>query len=74
MTARTILVLACVSVAAACTTPVVMLKNDANGQVVRCGGDTSSSLAGGAIGYAIQKGSDDNCVRDFQAQGFRRIN
>jgi hypothetical protein len=58
---------------AGCTTPVTMLKNDATGQIVRCGGDTSSSIAGGVIGYNIQRGSDDNCVRDYQAQGFKRI-
>jgi hypothetical protein len=60
--------------AAGCTTPVTMLKNDANGQVARCGGDTSSSIAGGLIGYTIQKNSDERCVQDYQAQGFKRIN
>jgi hypothetical protein len=57
-----------------CTTPVTMLKNDATGQIARCGGDTSSSIAGGLIGYSIQKGSDEDCVRDYQSQGFKRIN
>jgi hypothetical protein len=61
-------------IAAGCTTPVTMLKNDATGQIARCGGDISSSIAGGVIGYNIQKNSDQNCVRDYQAQGFKLIN
>ena len=57
---------------AGCTTPVVMLKNDQTGQVARCGGGTAGSVAGGLIGYSIEKDSDANCVRDFEAKGFRR--
>lgn len=60
--------------ATGCTTPATMLKNDATGQVMRCGGDTTASIAGGLIGYTIQKNSDDKCVQDYEAQGFRRIN
>jgi hypothetical protein len=51
-----------------------MLKNDATGQIARYGGDTTSSIAGGLIGYSIQKSSDQDCVQDYQAQGFKRIN
>jgi uncharacterized membrane protein YeaQ/YmgE (transglycosylase-associated protein family) len=57
---------------AGCATPVVMLKNDQTGQVARCGGGTAGSVAGGLIGYSIEKDSDANCVRDFEAKGFRR--
>ena len=55
---------------AACTTPSTMLRNPQTGQVVSCGGNTSSSLAGGLIGYSIQQGSDQKCVQDYAAQGF----
>lgn len=56
-----------------CTTPVTMLKNDSTGQIGRCGGDATGSMAGGLIGYNIQKGSDQDCVRDYQSQGFKVI-
>jgi uncharacterized membrane protein YeaQ/YmgE (transglycosylase-associated protein family) len=55
-----------------CATPVVMLKNDQTGQIARCGGGTAGSVAGGMIGYSIEKNSDEKCVRDYEAQGFRR--
>jgi len=56
----------------ACATPVVMLKNEATGQVVRCGGGVTGSIAGGLIGHSIEKSYDEDCVRDFEARGFRR--
>jgi hypothetical protein len=71
---KRLLPLAIILALAGCTTPVTMLKNDATGQVARCGGDTTSSIAGGLIGNSIQRGSDDDCIRDYQSQGFRRIN
>lgn len=55
-----------------CATPVTMLRNDATGQVARCGGGTAGSVAGGMIGHAIEKSSDEQCVRDFEARGFKR--
>lgn len=55
-----------------CATPAVTLKNDATNQVVRCGGDATGSMAGGVIGYNIQKDNDEKCVRDYEAQGFKR--
>ena len=58
---------------AACTTPKTILKNEETGQVAICGGNVSSSLAGGAIGYHIQKSSDAQCVSDYMEQGFKRI-
>ncbi len=57
----------------ACTTPVIMLKNDATGQIARCGGSSSGFMAGGLIGRSIQEQDDRQCVRDFEAQGFRRM-
>ena len=55
---------------AACTTPQTTLRNPTTGQVVTCGGNTASSVAGGAIGYSIQRGADNRCVESYVAQGF----
>lgn len=57
----------------ACTTPATMLKNDDTGQIVSCGGNTSSSVMLGAVGYYMQKSSDSDCVANYMDQGFRRI-
>ena len=54
----------------ACTTPKTTLTNEKTGQVVTCGGNTTSSWMGGAIGYHIQKGDDEECVKSYQDQGF----
>ena len=56
---------------AGCATPVVMLKNDQTGQLARCGGGMAGSVAGGLIGYSIEKNNDEKCVRDYEAHGFR---
>lgn len=58
---------------AGCATPVVMMKNESTGQVARCGGGVTGSIAGGLIGHNIEKAHDEDCVRDFEARGFRRI-
>lgn len=58
---------------ASCATPATMLKNDATGQVARCGGDSTGSMAGGLIGYNMQKSNDAECVRSYEAQGFKRV-
>lgn len=55
-----------------CATPVVMLKNESTGQIVRCGGGVGGFIAGGLIGQSIEKSADEACVRDFEARGFRR--
>jgi lambda repressor-like predicted transcriptional regulator len=47
-------------------------KERTKNQVARCGGGTAGSVAGGLIGYSIEKDSDANCVRDFEAKGFKR--
>lgn len=57
----------------ACATPSTILKNEKTGQVARCGGDATGSMMGGMIGYNIQKDNDEKCVRDFEAQGFKKI-
>lgn len=58
---------------AGCATPVTMLKNDKTGQVVRCGGGVSGSMAGGLIGHEIQKSNDKKCIADYMDQGFHTI-
>lgn len=54
----------------ACTTPKTVLRNEDTGQVAVCGGNTTSSLFGGALGYYIQKSSDADCTADYLKQGF----
>ena len=60
-------------VMAGCATPVILLRNDATLQVARCGGDVAGSIAGGLIGYNIQKSSDEACARDYEGMGFKRV-
>lgn len=52
-----------------CTTPQTVLKSR-TGQVVTCGGNVSSSLAGGVIGYHIQASNDKKCVETYKKNGF----
>lgn len=56
-----------------CATPAITLKNETTGQIARCGGDATASMAGGLIGYNIQKSSDESCVRAYESQGFKRV-
>lgn len=63
-----ILLLTCL---AACATPTTTLKNEKTGQVVTCGGGTAGSIAGGMIGYNIQKSNDQDCVNNYKNQGFK---
>lgn len=58
---------------AGCATPVTMLKNPKSGQVARCGGEVSGSMAGGMIGYDMQKKQADKCVSQYKAQGFKVV-
>lgn len=55
-----------------CTTPKTILTNSDTGQVVSCGGNTTSSMFFGGIGYYMQKSDDGKCVSDYQEQGFKR--
>lgn len=57
----------------ACATPVTMLKNPDNGQVVRCGGDRSGAIGGGLIGYSLQSDDAAKCVQDYAVQGYKII-
>ena len=56
-----------------CSTPSTVLKNPQTGQIARCGGNVSGSLAGGAIGYHIQKDNDQKCVQGYKDQGFEVV-
>lgn len=56
---------------AGCTTPRTMMQNPKTGDTAACGGNTSSSLQGGAIGYHIQKQRDAECVADLEARGYK---
>lgn len=56
-----------------CTTPQYTLKNPKTGQVETCGGDTTASLAGGVIGYHIQKNNDEKCRRILEENGFKEV-
>ena len=53
-----------------CTTPSTTLRNPRTGQVATCGGNVSGSLAGGMVGYNIQKNSDQRCVAEYTRLGF----
>lgn len=68
-----LLLLVLVSTLSACATPVVMLQNKATGQVVRCGGGKTGSMALGLVGYNIEKDNDEQCARDYEARGFKRM-
>lgn len=61
------------SLISGCATPVLILKNNKTGQIVRCGGEATGSMAGGLIGYNIQKKTDRACARDYEGRGFTRI-
>lgn len=67
------LCIACAFLISGCATPAVTLKSETTGQIVRCGGDSSGSMAGGMIGYNIQKTNDEACVSDYESKGFKQI-
>lgn len=54
---------------AACSTPRTTLSNY-YGDTVTCGGDVSSSLAAGGLGYYLQKQVDKECVENYQNHGY----
>jgi uncharacterized protein YcfJ len=68
-----VLALLAVFAVSACSTPEIMLRHPQTGQVARCGGNVTGSLAGGMIGYAIQETNDSKCVSSFLEQGFVRV-
>jgi len=53
---------------AGCATPVILLKNDSTGEMARCGGNTIGSMEG----RSTEQASDEACVREYEAKGFRR--
>lgn len=57
----------------ACTTPQMVMKNPRNGQVQVCGGNSTSSINGGMIGYHFQLQDDAKCVETFKKQGFKTL-
>jgi hypothetical protein len=65
-----VITLIAISLSGCATTPGVTLKNDATGEVVRCGGKTEST---GLVEYNIQKEYDDQCIRYYESQGFNRV-
>jgi len=72
---RTLTLAAFAIVLTACaTTPAVMLKNDATGQIARCGGNTTSfGGPDGPLAYQLREADDEQCIKDYEAQGFHRI-
>lgn len=73
MKKRLLIVCVLATVAAGCATPVTTLRHPRTGKVVQCGGGVGGSLAGGKIGYNIQKNHDDKCVAEHEAGGYRRV-
>lgn len=55
-----------------CATPQTLLRHPQTGQMAACGGSSAGSMAGGMIGYEIQKSNDRDCVSNYLAQGFER--
>ncbi len=51
-----------------CATPQTILSKGHD--VVVCGGSSVGSVAGGLIGYSIQKSNDEKCVQDHKADGY----
>lgn len=62
----------CCALLAGCATPITTLKHPSTGEVARCGGGRGGSAAIGLIGYNLEKSSDDRCVADHEARGFKR--
>jgi hypothetical protein len=53
-----------------CSTPKTYLQNEKNGHMIYCGGDISSSVSLGFIGYQLQKQVDKECVEEFKKNGY----
>lgn len=58
---------------AACETPTTTLRHPTTGQIATCGGNISSSMAGGMIGYGMQQSSDQRCVDRWRNLGFQPV-
>ena len=57
---------------AACATPQTILQNK-KGDTVACGGSSTGSVAGGMIGYSIQKDNDKQCIEEHKKKGYKII-
>ena len=55
-----------------CATPQTILKNE-DGSTVTCGGSSTGSIVGGAIGYSIQRSNDDDCVKKYISDGYKPV-
>lgn len=70
---KNIIAIIAVLTLSACTTPTYTMKSTKTGQIETCGGDTTASLAGGVIGYHIQKSNDEKCRRILEENGFKEV-
>lgn len=70
---RSLLYILAAVVLCSCTTPTTTLRNNDTGQIATCGGNTSSSIMLGAIGYYSQKSSDSDCVVNYVSNGFKVV-
>ena len=66
---KKIFILTMITLLSACSTPRTTLQNY-YGDTVTCGGDVSSSLALGGVGYYWQKQVDKECVENYQKYGY----
>lgn len=55
---------------AGCATPAYVLEHPETKQVHVVGGTATGSMAGGMIGYHIQKGTDQEKIESLKEQGF----
>lgn len=65
-------ILICCVLLTGCAVPETVLK-DRNGDVATCGGGSIGSVAGGLIGYSIQKSNAEDCVNEYKKSGFTII-
>lgn len=56
----------------ACATPTTIMRSS-SGNEVTCGGGTAGSIAGGLVGYTIQEGHDQDCVKHYAQKGYKII-
>lgn len=68
---KRIFLLTSILLLAGCATPTMTMKNERTGQVSTCGGGVAGSVAGGMIGYSIQRNNDQKCIDALKSQGFK---
>lgn len=74
MNKNTLIIFAVAITLTACSTPRTVLVNPETGQVATCGGSATGSMAGGIIGYHIEKSNASECVAEYMDLGFKRRN